>query len=181
MKLETEVRSFISEKQYEDLLTFFTKKAKLIKNDFQETIYFDCDKDLRLQRNDSHAKIWLKEGKIHDNSREEIEIIIKREDFEKTKKLFKSLDYKTEIVWHRKRKQFLWEDDITVCLDYTEGYGYIIELEKIVEHGESKSTYNHLVQKMNDLGVETTPKEEFQEKFEYYKKNWKKLISEKDN
>jgi predicted adenylyl cyclase CyaB len=173
---EVEVRSFISKERYEELLVFFMKSAEFIKEDYQETIYFDCDKDLRLQRNNYYAKIWLKEGKVHDNLREETEIEIKREDFEDAKELFRLLGYKTEIVWHRKRKQFLWKDDITVCLDYTEGYGYIIELEKIVEQEEGERIYNCLVKEMNDLDIKITSKEEFQEKFDYYKKNWRKII-----
>ena len=49
--IEAEVRSFISKEQYEKLLSFFKQNAKLLKEDYQETFYFDCESDLRIQRN----------------------------------------------------------------------------------------------------------------------------------
>jgi len=32
------------------------------------------------------------------------------------------------------------------------------------------------IQKLKSLGIEITPKEEFDKKFQYYKENWKSLI-----
>ena len=64
MNIEVEVRSFISKEQYEQLLKFFKKNAKLIKEDYQETFYFDSDQDLRIQRNKFFSKIWLKKVKF---------------------------------------------------------------------------------------------------------------------
>ncbi len=67
--VEVEVRSFISEKQYKDLLDFLKKEGKFLKEDLQETIYFDCKEDLRIQKNKFFSKIWMKKGKMHDNER----------------------------------------------------------------------------------------------------------------
>ncbi len=173
--IEVEVRSFISRKKYEELLDFFKKDAKLLKEDYQESFYFDCKEDLRIQRNNLYSKVWLKKGKIHDDSREEIEIKFDREDFEKLEKLFISLGFNIEIKWFRKRFQFKWKD-IIVCLDYTKGYGYIIELEKMSSEKERKEVFQYLQDKLKSLDIEITPKEKFKEKFEYYKNNWKKLV-----
>ena len=63
-----------------------------------------------------------------------------------------------------------------MCLDYTRGYGYIIELEKMCTSEEQEREYEVLLQKLNDLGVVLTPKEEFDVKFKYYKENWKRLV-----
>ena len=52
MDIEVEVRSFISEDQYNNLLTFMQKNAKLIKKDNQITFYFSGEDDLRIQKND---------------------------------------------------------------------------------------------------------------------------------
>ena len=51
MNIETEIRSFITKEKFEELLDFFKKNASLVKEDYQETFYFDCDEDLRIQRN----------------------------------------------------------------------------------------------------------------------------------
>lgn len=120
MNIEAELRSFISKEKYNELLDFFKEKASLIKEDYQETFYFDCDEDLRIQKNNFFSKIWMKKGKIHDDSREEIEIKFDKNDFEKLETLFLSLGYNIEIKWFRKRFQFKWEDT-TVCLDFTRG------------------------------------------------------------
>jgi len=175
MNIEVEIRSFISKEKFDDLLDFFKKNASLIKEDYQETFYFDCDQDLRIQRNNFFSKICLKKGNIHDNYREEIEIKFDRDEFEKLEKLFLSLGYNVEIKWFRKRFEFKW-DDIKVCLDYTKGYGYIIELEKICSENKKELEFERLKQKLKSLGVEITPKEEFNKKFLYYKKNWRSLV-----
>lgn len=173
--IEAEIRSFITKEQYEKLLDFFKQNAKLIKEDFQETHYFDCNEDLRIQKNNSGSKIWLKKGKIHDNAREEIEIKTNKEDFENLGKLFNNLGHDVEIKWLRHRKQFDW-DGVKVCLDYTKGYGYIIELEKMSSKENKEETIFELEQRINKLGIPITPKQEFEKKYKEYKENWRELI-----
>lgn len=173
--IEVEIRAFISKEKYYSLLKFFKKNASLIKRDKQETIYFDSKKDLRIQKNNFTSKIWLKEGKIHDNFREEIEIHTEKKDFEKLQKLFSALGYKQEIKWLRRRNEFKWKGT-KVCLDYTVGYGYIIELEKMSDSKNINKDLLLLKSKLKTLKVKETPKEEFEKAFKNYQKNWKKLI-----
>jgi predicted adenylyl cyclase CyaB len=175
MHIETEIRSLIPEEKFNELLNFFKKNASLIKEDYQETYYFDCDKDLRIQRNNFYSKIWMKKGKIHDDHREEIEIKFDKNEFENLEKLFLSLGYNIEIKWFRKRIKFKWKD-ITVCLDFTKGYGYIIELEKICTEDTKIQELENLKQKLKALDIKITPKAEFKRKFLYYKENWKSLV-----
>ena len=184
MNIEVEARSFISKEEYEKLLEFFKNNAKLIKEDYQETFYFNGEEDLRIQRNDFYSKIWMKKGKIHDDHREEIEIKFDKSQFEMLERLFLALGFEVEIKWFRKRLEFQWEE-ITVCLDFTKGYGYIIELEKMSSE-ESKekefgptgvSSGENLKNKLKSLNIAITAKEEFDKKFTYYKDNWKSLVS----
>jgi predicted adenylyl cyclase CyaB len=184
--IECEIRSFITKEQFEKLLDFFNKNALLCPDgatdgqaDEQITYYLsregkkDCD--LRIQQNKNYSKIWMKKGKIHDESREEIEVKCKRGDFEKLEKLFLTLGYKIEIKWFRARYSFKW-DDIDVSLDYTRGYGYIIELEKKCSEDETDKTADYLKSKMAELGVALTSREEFDKKYLYYKENWRNLV-----
>jgi len=175
MAIEVEVRSFITKEKYDELLEFFKKNAEFVKEDYQETYYFDSDADLRIQKNNFFSKIWLKKGKIHDDFREEIEIKFKREDFENLEKLFLDLGFNVEIKWFRKRYHFKWEG-IDVMLDYTRGYGYIIELEKISNEEEKADIFKMLKNKLKIIDVNQTPKEEFDKKYKYYKENWRKLV-----
>lgn len=174
--IETEIRSFISEAQYDSLQKFFHQNAEFLREDNQETFYFDGPLDLRIQRNDFFSKVWMKKGQIHDDSREEVEIKFDKEDFEKLEKLFLSLGYNAEIKWFRKRLEFSW-NDIGVCLDYTKGYGYIIELEKMTSAENKEKEYERLKQKMKELNIDITSKDEFDQKFKYYKENWRTLIN----
>ncbi|MDP6293780.1 MAG: CYTH domain-containing protein, partial [Candidatus Woesearchaeota archaeon] len=68
--IEVELRSFLTEEEYERLLRYFDDHD--IKEDKQESWYFDTEEDLRILRGEDAAKIWLKRGKMHDEFREEI-------------------------------------------------------------------------------------------------------------
>lgn len=175
MAIEVEVRSFISEEKYKELLEFFAKEGKMINEDEQVTYYFDCDEDLRIQKNKFFSKIWLKKGKIHDDQREEIEIKFDKDKFDELEKLFLSLGMGVEIKWFRKRHAFEWQG-VDVSIDYTKGYGYIVELERMADEENKDSVLTELKQKLDSLGISLTPKEEFNEKYEQYKKNWKELV-----
>jgi predicted adenylyl cyclase CyaB len=175
--IEVEIRSFIPKEKYEELLEFFKKNAKLLKEDFQETHYFDSDVDLRIQKNNFFSKIWMKSGKIHEEFREETEVRMPKEDFEKLGIIFSSIGLDVEIKWLRNRKEFDWEGTI-VCLDFTKGYGYLIELEKMSSEENKQEALFELEKKFSRLGISPTSKKEFDEKYDYYKKNWRNLINE---
>ncbi|MFH1620770.1 MAG: hypothetical protein ABIB04_01655 [Patescibacteria group bacterium] len=175
MHIEVEVRSFLKMDQYNQLLDYFKKNSEFINEDNQESYYFNGEHDLRLQRNDFYAKIWLKKGKIHDDYREEIEIKFDRGQFEELERLFIALGYEVEIKWFRKRFEFKW-GGITVCLDSTKGYGQIIELEKLAAENDKEKIYDELKDKLDHLGINLTSKEEFTAKYQYYKENWKSLV-----
>jgi predicted adenylyl cyclase CyaB len=149
MDIEVGVRSLISKEKYDELLKFFSKVAKPLGEDYQETHYLDREGTLRIQRNNNFSKIWLKKGKLHDEQREEMEVRFDRNDFEKLENLLLSLGYKVCAKWFRKRNSFDW-NGVNVMVDYTKGYGYILELEKRATE-ENKDSYLSL---LNDLGQE---------------------------
>jgi predicted adenylyl cyclase CyaB len=173
--IEVEVRSFITSEEHEKLLEFFKREAEFVKEDSQETFYFDCEQDLRIQRNNFFSKIWMKKGKMHDGCREEIEIKFAREDFEKLEQLFISLGFDVQIKWFRKRLEFKWHD-VLVCLDDTKGYGLIIELEVMCAESDAEKEREKLAAKLESLGIKITSREEFDRRFLDYKKNWRSLI-----
>ncbi|MCX6824075.1 MAG: hypothetical protein NT085_03020 [candidate division SR1 bacterium] len=119
----------------------------------------------------------MKKGALHDDHREEIEIKFDKEDFDKLQQLFLNLGYDVQITWIRKRLQFD-RDGVEVSLDYTKGYGYIIELEILSTDLEKDENLEILRNKFAELEIPITPKDEFKAKFEWYKTNWKTLISE---
>ncbi len=173
--IEVEIRSFIDDKQYNNLLLKLKVDAFFIKEVNEETIYFSGDKDLRLRKNEKEAFIILKEGNIHDDYRKEFEIKFDVSGFDDMNNLLKSLGHKIEIKWFRKRLEFK-QDHIKILLDKTKGYGNIIELEKMVQSGEEENTHEKLEKRLRKLGIKMSTKKEFDYAFEYYKKNWKDLI-----
>ncbi len=174
-KIEVEVQSFISQERYEELVAWFRDNAELIKQDSQETYYFDSKADLRIQRYGSGAKLWLKSGGPHDQIREEIEFHFERDQFGDLQKFCQALGHQVEIKWSRDRQQFDWEG-IKVCLDHTRGYGYIIEMEKVCSEEDKEQVLEMLLNKFDELGITVTPQEEFEEKFKEYKNNWQELV-----
>ncbi len=178
--IEVEIRSFISKEQFAQLITVFQEQGQFINTDEQETFYFQAKQDLRIQRNSYFTKIVLKQGKIHDEAREELEIKVDRDQFESLEKLFIGLGYPIKIKWFRTRHTFDWQG-IKVMLDYTKGYGYIIELEKMTSEAEKDLALLHLKQKMADLSIALTPRAVFDEKFKNYEQNWQQLVAEEGN
>ncbi|HLD12418.1 MAG TPA: CYTH domain-containing protein [Candidatus Nanoarchaeia archaeon] len=175
MAIEVEVRSFVAEQKYEQLLDFFRKHAQLVKEDNQETWYFTGNQDFRMQRNDFGAKLVLKKGKVHDPHREEHEVEFSKESFGSFAEMFSLLGFEVDMKWFRKRYEFLW-DGIRVCLDNTKGYGCIIELERLCNNTDKSLVYTVLQQKLMNLDVPITPREEFEQRFQEYKENWRDLI-----
>ncbi|MBS3168780.1 CYTH domain-containing protein [Candidatus Woesearchaeota archaeon] len=175
MNIEVEIKVFISEEKYFELLDFFRVHGEFLKEDYQETYYFDADVDLRIQRNDYFSKLVLKKGNIHDYQREEYEVKFDRNEFEKLEKMFLALGYKVAIKWFRKRHDFRWED-IEVSVDFTRGYGYILELERKSDEINKELDLQILKDKLAKLDLELTPREEFDRCFNHYKENWQKLV-----
>ena len=60
-------------------------------------------------------------------------------------------------------------------LDYTKGYGYIIEFEKMSTEENKETTLNLLKEKFQTLNLPISPKEDFNKKYIHYKENWKTL------
>lgn len=193
--IEVEIRTFLTKDQYHQLIHFFTTHGQFLNEDEQVTYYFYSphvdsppisqssidpspihpSPDLRIQKNKFYSKVWLKKGKLHDEQREEIEIRLPVEDFDKLEKLFLSLGYSVSIQWFRHRHSFQWQG-IDVAVDYTKGYGYILELEKMATEGEQEEVLHLLKEKLAELGIPETPKWEFEQKYQYYKENWWGLV-----
>lgn len=173
--IEVEIRSFISEEQYKNIIERFKKEAQFLGEDEQVTYYFDTPQDLRIQKNTNYSKTWLKKGNLHDDHREEIEVKCAKEDFEKLEQLYLALGYNVQIKWFRNRHSFKW-GDVDLAIDYTRGYGYIIELEKLASEDEKDTALSLLKEKMQEIGVALTPKEEFKKQYEYYKEHWRELV-----
>ncbi len=175
--IEVEVRTFVTDAEYARLAEFFAVNAKPLGADEQTTFYFDVPQDVRIQRNAQYAKLWLKCGKIHDEQREEIEIRFAREDFEKMETLFAALGYGVKIKWFRRRLSFEW-DGVAVALDDTKGYGKILELEIMADQDAKDQALEKLRQKMSELDIAPTTRQEFDRRYEEYSADWRTAVGD---
>lgn len=174
MNIEVEIKSFISKLQFDHLNNYFLKNAKLLYEDNQETCYFSGPKDIRSQKNKNAAKLIFKTGRVHDEQRGEVEVKIDKEDYDNLQLIARELGLNPEIIWYRDRKVFQWED-VEVSMDYTKGYGYILELEKLSNEAHKDHDLKLLKSKLRTLRIKLTSREDFEKAFEHYKKNWREL------
>lgn len=173
--VEVEARSFVTPKKWRELNQYFKKHGRLVEANFDQTVYFDAPKDLRTRLDKNSAFLILKEGRIHDEGREEIEIALPKKSFADLENLLERLGFKVKIRWYRKRRVYQWRG-VRVYLGITLGYGQVIELEKMVTLEGKDKVHQRLTKMLEGLKVDITPKEEFEKRFAHYAQNWPSLI-----
>ncbi len=175
--IEVELRTFLTKEKYHQLTSFFEEVGCNINKSRQITYYFSGDKDFRLMLTNENLMLWLKTGEIHDEAREEMTVKIDNNYKQNLLKMIHLLGYTEEIKWYRFRREFDYEA-IHVTIDFTHGYGYILEAELMVDDDfkiePAKLKLHELFEKLN---LEVTDKSIFKEKYNYYKENWRSLTS----
>ncbi len=173
-KVEVEIRSLISPAEYARLMGFFKSEGRLVSRENQVTHYLDDAGSLRIQRNDSFAKLWLKKGRLHDAVHEELEVRFGRGDFPRLEEMLSEMGFPARTKWFRLRHTFRWKG-ISVMLDRSRGYGNIIELEKICSKKEKDAALRLLETRLSQLDIARTPEKEFDRKYACYRRNWRRL------
>ena len=172
--IELELRSFVSDKKYLELLDYYKNSSKLLKASRQITYYLDTQIDTRIQISSNGGKVWQKLGNLHDESREEIEIVMDNKEALRLLKIFNNIGYDVQVAWYRSRKLFEHKD-FDVALDDTVGYGKIFEVERRVDSKELEKYRKKLRSYIDNLGLEITPRSVFEKQYRSYLKNWKSL------
>jgi len=77
-----------------------------------------------------------------------------------------------QAKWSRDRKEYSFKD-IVVCIDHNAGYGYLAELEKIVQSDDKADAIKQdLREIMQMLGIEELPQDRLERMFAYYNEHW---------
>lgn len=181
--IEVELRTFLTENKYYELLNYFKNNGCSINTQKQVTYYFSGKQDFRLMLTKNFCQLWLKKGELHDEAREELVVKIDNQYRQSLISMLKALEFDIKIKWFRIRNSFVW-NNFDVTLDYTHGYGYILEFEMLVENEENVEEGKQILKKQFDeLDIEIVDKQLFKDKYEDYKENWQtytKDISEED-
>jgi len=176
--VEVETKSLLSKKQYLRLLNVFSTSTKFVKEQQQFTHLFEMDNQyLRVVRTDDAMTLCLKIGDMHDETHKEINLHTAPEFFIEMSHLVQTLGYEINTKWNRHRHTFKW-GDIKVQLGDTKVYGPVLELEKMVVENDQEKTLNLLKQKLNELGIKQSTKQELNTRYEWYSKHWAKFIKE---
>ncbi|MDD2766574.1 MAG: CYTH domain-containing protein [Candidatus Moranbacteria bacterium] len=77
-----------------------------------------------------------------------------------------------QAKWSRDRREYIFQDT-TACIDRNAGYGYVVELEKIVTDGTSaEQVKRDLRTLMETLGIEELSQDRLERMFAYYNEHW---------
>ena len=162
--IEVELRARFSKEKYDELLSFFEKKAKHLGDDDKEIWFYVMeDKMLKVTHNISkgNSKITLKLNKIgFGSSFEEIEYYIDEKDTEKAVKMFNALGHDDLHEPQVLRKNFEYKG-IEFAIKYSQSWGYHMELEIVVGSKEEEKEAEERMRKVADeLNIQIMTDEE---------------------
>ncbi len=171
-------KSLISKKEYKRLSS---KLRVMLGEPFEEEqftyIYEPVLQSLRIMKTPTRTYVCLKQGEMHNNSHDEIEVVTSETDFKNWASLFNQLGYAIDSKWRRYSQIFKW-GDATVQLGDTQVYGPVLDLEKVVCTEDEEKAFSCLTGKLSKLNVQLSTKEELDTRFAWYQKHWKRFITE---
>lgn len=107
-----------------------------------------------------------------------LDMIYRAELSSKNTRLDNLLDmsgFKIQSKWSREREVWKSTDkNLTVCIDKNAGYGYVVELEKILEISteDNAPELESLKSLADSLNLVELDKDKLKKMFEFYSKNW---------
>jgi len=174
--VDCEVRVLLNEGQYEGLKARLFGDATLLGEDWEETRYYEGPHDLRIQKTGSRARLLLRQPKAIGSAQERIEIPVAGHQFDDLANFLDALGYKVGIVWHRHRMTFAW-GGMSASLDYTKGYGHVLEIKKSVLQEERERVNRELHELLDLLNLRATPKPVLHDRFTWYRMRWRELLA----
>lgn len=171
--IEVELRSWVEPIQAASVsAAILSLGAEYRGKESQETWYFDGERDVRIQKSDAQAKMWMKSGAMHDSVRKETEVLFERGDFEALSEMIQALGVKIKVKWIRTRHIYIY-GDITISVDHTIGYGDVVEAEILIHEDEDPSESLARLHKLFDqFGLTPQSRDFWDHKYSTYMKNW---------
>ena len=164
-----EKRTFINQLKYKELKSYFEENSKE-KKDFNQIIYkYKSDVDFRFVFDHELAFLRLR-GSFYAS--DDLVVPVALKDVKTMKLLLKSLGMHIDIKWFRHRAIYQYQN-YTVTLDETYHYGYVVSIAKEISNiKEQPTAYEELEQVFRQLQIPITTKEQFNDRYKFYKISW---------
>jgi predicted adenylyl cyclase CyaB len=166
--LGEKIKPFLSEEKYQELCVInnseianYTLRSREI--DSKKVILV-----LKIQLQSSNYDV------TNAKCRREFEVEIPNFTLQQLDDLIISCNYKYMSKWSRSRIEASLEEDLNICFDKNSGYGYIIEIEKIVQNEQKIiEALTELKNIAHKLGLEEINDDRLERMFNFYNQNWR--------
>lgn len=163
---EIEIKLQITKKEFDKINHSLRKLAEYIKFSQQVDDYYTPSRNsflkpkypyewLAIRFRDNKVllnyKHWYPEGHKYTTHCDEYETEIL--DSNQAEKILKALNFEKIVSVKKKRKVFLYEDNLEISLDDVENLGYFIEVETTKDFGSLKKAYKKILEFTNKMGL----------------------------
>jgi len=178
---EIELKSLLSDKEYDSLKERLPNLMKLINKESLHTSKFISKNkdDIRLRYSKKRFELVHKKGKVTDFARKESTIKLQsKEEIDTFLNIFRALNFTEEPGWitHRRDFEYGFDNKIySVSLQNTENFAKLLEVEFVTEKESDIDFYKTQIKKIiENLGCKPIDSDEFnQEITKYIEKNKK--------
>lgn len=162
MRTEVEIRGPLTEREYQRLLRFLRKKAQLLKEGEQTVIFFEMRRHaMNLKKDHKAERIVLKLGEWQKGNREEIEVSLRKGQFDNALKLLKGLGFTRGYRIPAFRQDFLYQG-VQVSLKTKAVIGTHYEMETLaVSQLEAEEKKRHLLAVARSLKIKVWSEAEY--------------------
>lgn len=163
-----EKRTFINKDKYEQLMHSFQKENMQMQKENQVIYKYKSDLDFRLLFDKKSATLRLRGIPGSDMEKS---VHIKPEEVFTLISMLRHLGMYEEMKWYRIRTTILSQEYL-ITMDETYQYGYVVSIAKEVPLEQKDQAMQELDQLFDRLQIPITTKEQFHDRYKYYKLKW---------
>jgi hypothetical protein len=166
---EIELKALLTKEQYDNLISKFNSELEKINEESLHTIAF-IPQDIRIRYSEKRRELIYKDKECTNIKRKEIIVNLENEeDISKLRDIFLSLNLEEVPPWvtHRNEYYYNFNNEVyTLCLQHTEKFAYILEVEIMAENHEIHE--DNIKEIISSFGLTPVNNEEFKEKIQEY-------------
>lgn len=158
------VKTFLDAEKYKELI----EKYNDILHTEKQVVFFFENSQLRFIRTKRYCGLSFKEKIVK----------IDNEYLENMDYILNSIGLIPSVKWYRTRSKANLEYEISINLDYVVGYGYLLEVNKIIQDkSKIDTTKIELGNFIESLDIELLDQSIINKKYDEYTLNWERLTN----